>query len=67
MAKNTKKRRYQPSKHGASKTGFDHQDQKRAAKVLKPGYGTTNHERVIAGRARRMGISVKEYRRLFRS
>lgn len=54
------------AKHGkrievrhALKTG------KRGTPHLFDARGLTNHERVIRGRAERMGISVAEYRRRF--
>lgn len=51
-------------KHQASKPGFLHSVKKVASKK-RAGDGLTNHERVVAGRAKRMGITVEEYRRRF--
>jgi hypothetical protein len=51
-------------KHEASKPGFIHSI-KKVANKKRSGDGLTNHERVVAGRAKRLGISVEEYRRRF--
>ncbi len=49
------------SKHQASKSGYRHQGHKNG-KVK--GDGLTNHERVIAGRAKRQGLTPEQYRAL---
>lgn len=52
-----------PSKHHASKRGYEHKPVKRRKTRRK--LALTNHERLIFARAKRMGVTVTEYERKF--
>ena len=51
------------TKHEASKRGYKHQP--KAHRNGREVLAMTNHERVVWGRATRMGITVEEYKRRF--
>jgi hypothetical protein len=52
------------SKHGASKKGFEHKKPAKSRPVDRPAK-ISNHEAVVAQRAKKMGITPEAYNALF--